>query len=120
MRRRSGAAGEVQSPKSRLQSPASRVSGFGFRVSKLIFMDRKSIAVIVACVVMLTVWQFVIVPKYWPYKPPPPSAHVITNGVVQGTLTNGSDVSQQLEQAVQTAASMTRPGPQLEVNTNTP
>jgi YidC/Oxa1 family membrane protein insertase len=82
-------------------------------------MDRKSISVIVGCVVLLVVWQFVIVPKYWPYKPAPPTANTITNGVVQGTLTNGSDVHQQLQQAAQMAASMTRPGAQLEINTNT-
>ena len=82
-------------------------------------MDRKSISVIVGCVALLVVWQFVIVPKYWPYKPAPPATNTATNGVVQGTLTNGSNVNQQLEQAAQMAASMTRPGPQLEVNTNT-
>ncbi|HEX4265192.1 MAG TPA: membrane protein insertase YidC [Verrucomicrobiae bacterium] len=83
-------------------------------------MDRKSIAIIAGCVVMLVVWQFVIVPKYWPYKPPQPSAHTVTNGVVQGTLTNGSNVHQQLEQAPQTAASMTHPGSQLEITAETP
>lgn len=83
-------------------------------------MDRKSISVIVGCVALLVVWQFVIVPKYWPYKPAPPPANTVTNGVVQGTLTNGSDVHQQLQQAAQTASSMTRPGPQLEINTNAP
>ena len=81
-------------------------------------MDRKSIGVIAACVVMLIVWQVVIVPKYWPYKPAP-RTNTTTNGVVQGTLTNGSNVSQQLEQVTQTAASIPRPGPQLAVNTNT-
>ena len=81
-------------------------------------MDRKSIAVIVSCIAALVLWQFVIVPKYFPSKPAPQSANTVTNGVVQGTLTNGSDVHQQLQEAVQTAGSMTRPAVSLEVNTN--
>lgn len=82
-------------------------------------MDRKSISVIVACIVAMIVWQFVIVPKYWPYKPPVRSAtnNVVTNGVVQGTLTNGSDVSTQLEQAVKIAGGMRQ---QLDITTNVP
>ena len=79
-------------------------------------MDRKSIIVVVACVLLLVLWQFVIVPKYWPYKPAPVAPNAVTNGSVVGTLTNGSNVSQQLEQAVQTARSMTQPL----VNTNIP
>jgi YidC/Oxa1 family membrane protein insertase len=81
-------------------------------------MDRKSISVIVACALALVLWVFVIVPKYLP-KPPPPVAtatsnNVVTNGVVQGTLTNGSDVHGQLQEAVKIASSTTH----LEVNTN--
>ena len=82
-------------------------------------MDRKSIAVIVSCVVALILWQFVIVPKYMAPKPRPPGANnTFTNGAVQGTLTNGSDVHQQLEQAAQMAGSMPNPALQLDVNTN--
>src|SRR5580765_2296332 len=40
-------------------------------------MDRKSIFVIVTCAALLMVWQFVIVPKYWPYKPPPPQTNAL-------------------------------------------
>jgi YidC/Oxa1 family membrane protein insertase len=83
-------------------------------------MDRKSIAVIVSCVVALILWQFVIVPKYFPSKPAPTTNNTITNGVVQGTLTNGSDVHQQSQQAAQTAAAMPNPALQLEINTNVP
>jgi len=81
-------------------------------------MDRKSIVVIVSCIIALILWQFVIVPKYLPPKPLPPSNNVITNGAVQGTLTNGSDVHQQLQQAVQMAGAMPNPSLQLEINTN--
>jgi YidC/Oxa1 family membrane protein insertase len=80
-------------------------------------MDRKSIAVVVTCGILLVLWVFVITPKYLT-KPAPPSANTVTNGAVQGTLTNGSDVHQQLQEAVQMAGSMTRPAAQLEVNTN--
>lgn len=80
-------------------------------------MDRKSIIVVGACILLLVLWQFVIVPKYLPSKPAPMATNnVVTNGSVVGTLTNGSNVSQQLEQAVQTAGSMTQPL----VNTNVP
>jgi YidC/Oxa1 family membrane protein insertase len=70
-------------------------------------MDRKSIFVVALCVVLLVVWQTVIVPKLTPK--PVPVTNTVTNGAVVGTLTNGSDVSGQLEQAVRTAQSMTRP-----------
>jgi YidC/Oxa1 family membrane protein insertase len=78
-------------------------------------MDRKSISVIVACVVMLVVWNFVIVPKYWPYKPARPTTNTVnsagspvgTNGVAG---TNGATL---------TASSRDGAPPmQLEVNTN--
>jgi YidC/Oxa1 family membrane protein insertase len=81
-------------------------------------MDRKSLAVIVACIAALILWQFVIVPKYMA-KPLPPSVNnVITNGAVEGTLTTGSNVHQQLPQSTQTAASQANPALQLEINTN--
>jgi hypothetical protein len=52
-------------------------------------MDRKSIIIIVACVLMLAVWQFVIEPKYFPYTPAPTSG---TNATEQaqspGATTN--------------------------------
>jgi YidC/Oxa1 family membrane protein insertase len=37
-------------------------------------MDRKSIIVIVLCFVLIGLWTFVIVPKYYPVKPMPPGA----------------------------------------------
>jgi YidC/Oxa1 family membrane protein insertase len=37
-------------------------------------MDRKSIIVIVLCFVLIGLWTFVIVPKYYPVKPLPPGA----------------------------------------------
>jgi YidC/Oxa1 family membrane protein insertase len=84
-------------------------------------MDRTSIAIVASCIVALILWVFVIQPKYLAPKPlPPGAANTVTNGMVQGTLTNGSDVHQQLQQAVQTAASMPNPALQLEVNTNVP
>ena len=76
-------------------------------------MDRKSIIVIAVCIGLLVFWQAVIYPKLWPSRPAPVS-HAVTNGAVVGTLTNGGNVSQQLEEAVQTARTMTQPL----VNTN--
>ena len=74
-------------------------------------MDRKSIAVVVACILMLVLWQFVIVPKYWPYKPAPIPTNTVSSAQQAGATnaagapapisTNGSAV-------------------QLEVNTNVP
>ena len=69
-------------------------------------MDRKSIMVVVACVVMLIVWQFVIVPKYWPYKPPPPSATNATATAQSSGTTNAA------------GAPITTAPLQLEVSTN--
>jgi YidC/Oxa1 family membrane protein insertase len=78
-------------------------------------MDRKSIIVVALCVVLLVVWQAVIVPKFWPYKPAP-ATNTATNGAVVGTVTNGTNVSQTSEQAAQTGQVMTQPL----VNTNMP
>src|SRR5689334_4345433 len=91
-------------------------------------MDRKSIFVVATCVILLVVWQFVIVPKYWPYKPPPaqtasatntPSTTITTNGgtnAIHITATNLNTLQQQIEDAVLTNGG----APRLFVNTNTP
>ncbi|HLX68966.1 MAG TPA: membrane protein insertase YidC [Verrucomicrobiae bacterium] len=78
-------------------------------------MDRKAIIVVSLCVVLLGLWWAVIEPKLAPPRPAT-TGNTVTNGAVVGTLTNGSNVSVQLEQAVQMAQSMTRPL----VNSNVP
>jgi YidC/Oxa1 family membrane protein insertase len=82
-------------------------------------MDRKSISVIVACVALLILWQFVIVPKYWPYKPPPPVATNAVNSAESPMGTNGTVVSNGVVSA-SVSASTTNTPLQLEVSTNVP
>jgi YidC/Oxa1 family membrane protein insertase len=53
-------------------------------------MDRKSIIVVAACVVMLGLWYLVIVPKYLPNKPPPPGATNTVQAAQSPALTNGT------------------------------
>jgi YidC/Oxa1 family membrane protein insertase len=72
-------------------------------------MDRNSIIVIVACAVALVLWVTVVAPKFAPRPQPVAAGNVITNGTVQGTLTNTDQVHGQLTEAVQTAATMLRP-----------
>lgn len=76
-------------------------------------MDRKSISVIVACVVMLGLWQLVIVPKYLPYKPRP----VATNTVSSAQSPSGTNTA---AASAPTGTSTVTSQPQLEVNTNVP
>ncbi|HXT13085.1 MAG TPA: membrane protein insertase YidC [Candidatus Angelobacter sp.] len=83
-------------------------------------MDRKSILGVVGCIIAFVIWQFVIVPKYWPPKPMPLATNTATNGVAQGPRTNGVNATQQPEQATQTAAATPAPATQLMVNTNIP
>jgi len=86
-------------------------------------MDRKSIIVVVACILLLVLWQFVIVPKYWPYKPAPIATNAVTSAQAPGGTntahisgTNLSTVEQQLEEAETQAGA----APRLAVNTNIP
>src|SRR5260370_41229652 len=76
-------------------------------------MDRKSIIVVAGCVVMLALWQFVIVPKYWPYKPPPPGATNVVQSAQSPAQTNGTGTN-----AVATNSSVPASTPRLAVNTN--
>ena len=76
-------------------------------------MDRKSIAVIVACIIALILWQFVIVPKYLPPKPLPSAA---TNAVNSAQSLGGTNTVSGSNAAVTTTAS----SPQLEVNKDVP
>jgi YidC/Oxa1 family membrane protein insertase len=76
-------------------------------------MDRKSIAVIVACLIALILWQFVVVPKYLT-KPMPPAATNASNSAQSPVGTNAAAGSNTA------TAPATTPGssPQLEINTN--
>ncbi len=78
-------------------------------------MDRKSITVIGACLVVFVVWQFVIMPKYWPYKPIPASATNNTGSVESPQSPGGTN-------AVTSSTPVTTSGtmPKLEMNTNEP
>src|SRR5204863_832596 len=102
-----------------IRCPSKRAEGRGsgveYRACRLLhsesnFMDRKSIIVVVACGIMLVVWQFVIVPKYWPYKPAPPSA---TN-----TMQPSQSAGQTNAPAVPVTSSTSISTPRLAVNTN--
>jgi YidC/Oxa1 family membrane protein insertase len=76
-------------------------------------MDRKSILVIVACLIALVLWQFVLVPKLWPYKPPPPAP---TNAVTSAEAPAGTNAPATAAAPAPTATASV----QLEVNTNVP
>ncbi|HEY2574118.1 MAG TPA: membrane protein insertase YidC, partial [Verrucomicrobiaceae bacterium] len=78
-------------------------------------MDRKSIAVIVACVAALILWQFVIVPKYLPSRPIPHAATNAQNSAQSPVGTNAVTGSNNVAAPATTSAG---PSPQLEVNTN--
>src|SRR6185312_10889329 len=72
-------------------------------------MDRKSIAVVVGCGILLVLWMFVITPKYLTKPLPPEPTNTVTSA--QATLgTNGAPAF---------TSSSTNVAPQLEVNTNT-
>jgi len=74
-------------------------------------MDRKSILVIAACLIALVLWQFVLVPKLWPYKPPTPQAtNTVNSAQVAGTNAPATA-------AAPTTATATA-GLEVEVNTN--
>ena len=77
-------------------------------------MDRKSIVVIVSCIIALILWQFVIVPKYLPPKMLPPAPTNAVNSAQAPVGTNGVAGSN----AVAGAAPVAGPSLQLEVNTN--
>jgi YidC/Oxa1 family membrane protein insertase len=82
-------------------------------------MDRKSISVIVACIVMLVLWQFVIVPKYWPYHPPPATTNTVNSA--HPTLGTNADAGSNSVSAVSTSplpSAVSSSQPQMEVNTN--
>jgi YidC/Oxa1 family membrane protein insertase len=79
-------------------------------------MDRKSISVIIACVVMLVLWVFVIQPKYLPPRPVPPVATNTVNSAQSPAGTNGTGGSNAA--SVATSPSTTTSPSQLEVNTN--
>ena len=73
-------------------------------------MDRKSIAVVVTCVILLVAWIGYIQPKYWPNRPLPPSTNTVTSAQSPGgTNATNSDT------APITTASLP-----LEVNANIP
>lgn len=70
-------------------------------------MDRKSIIAVAVCVVLLGLWYTVIEPKLAPKLAP--VTNTVTNSAVAGTLTNGTNVPAQLEQAIEKARTMTQP-----------
>ena len=85
-------------------------------------MDRKSISVIVACVVAIFVWQFVVVPKYWPYKPPVRTATNAVSSAQSQFTTNsvgGSNVVT-TSTAAAPAPTTTSAAPKLEAAANAP
>jgi YidC/Oxa1 family membrane protein insertase len=79
-------------------------------------MDRKSIAVVVACGIMLVLWQFVITPKYLT-KSVPRSATNTATSAPSAVGTNGVAVSGTSGPTVTTSSTG---APQLEVTTNAP
>jgi len=86
-------------------------------------MDRKSIAVVVACVAALILWQFVLVPKYFPNRPPPQSATNAVNSAQSPAGTNGVTAANTTNITTSTngaAMTTTTTAPALEVNTNVP
>ncbi len=76
-------------------------------------MDRKSIAVIVSCIVALVLWQFVMVPKYFPNKPAPPAATNAVNSAQLPVGTNGVAAPNTMGGSTTTTTSQP-----LEINTN--
>ncbi len=74
-------------------------------------MDRKAIAIVVACVVMLALWYTVIVPKYLPNKPLPPATNAL-NSAQSPAGTNGVGAPTSVPVTTTSAT-------QFEVNTNT-
>jgi len=80
-------------------------------------MDRKSIAVVVACVILLVLWQAVIVPKFWPNKPLPPGA---TNALNSAQSPLGTNAPPAAPAPGTPTPSITTSATQLVVNTNTP
>jgi YidC/Oxa1 family membrane protein insertase len=80
-------------------------------------MDRKSIAVVVGCGILLVLWVFVITPKYLT-KPVPPEPTNTVNSAQTTLGTNGVATPGTNGTAAATTSS-TNVAPQLEVNTNT-
>jgi len=81
-------------------------------------MDRKSIAVVVGCGILLVLWIFVITPKYLT-KPLPPSATNEVNTAQSAPGTNGVATAGTNGAPTLITAS-TKAAPQLEVNANAP
>src|ERR1051325_1038693 len=79
-------------------------------------MDRKSIAVVVACGIMLVLWVTVITPKYL-IKPLPPSATNTVTSAPSAASTNGVATYGTNGAAPTTSSSS---APQLEVTANAP
>lgn len=80
-------------------------------------MDRKSISVIVICVILLAAWNFVVVPKFWPYKPAPPVTNTVTSA--QSPLATNAVSGTNVVSATVTSSTNAMPL-QMEVNTNVP
>ena len=80
-------------------------------------MDRKSIAVVVTCGILLVLWVFVIAPKYLTHPAPPEPTNTVNSA--QTTLGTNGAVAVGTNGAPAIAASSTNVAPQLEVNTNT-
>ncbi len=80
-------------------------------------MDRKSIAVVVGCGILLVLWVFVITPKYLT-KPLPPEPTNVVNSAQSAVGTNEVAAAGTNGAPAITTASTT-PAPQLEVNANT-
>jgi len=80
-------------------------------------MDRKSIAVVVGCGILLVLWMFVITPKYLTKPLPPEPTNTVTSA--QATLGTNGVATAGTNGAPAFTSSSTNVAPQLEVNTNT-
>jgi YidC/Oxa1 family membrane protein insertase len=62
-------------------------------------MDRKSIIIIIACVVAMILWSFVIVPKLYPPKPLPPGMTNLPPATASATTTGTNAAPSTIPQA---------------------
>ncbi|HXS69187.1 MAG TPA: membrane protein insertase YidC [Candidatus Polarisedimenticolia bacterium] len=82
-------------------------------------MDRKDILIVVVCAAMLGLWVGVIVPKYFPSRPPLPSSTNAVNSAQSPMATNAVYGTNTTTSTATAAPPVTAPS-QLEVNTNVP
>jgi YidC/Oxa1 family membrane protein insertase len=68
-------------------------------------MDRKSIIIIVFCIVAIFLWSGVVVPKMYPPKPRPAG----TNDIATGTVPGGTNVTETISAATNEASPVIAP-----------